>query len=140
MAGQLRDIYAWIISTLMADATITTTYGVTGVWSIEAPENPSYPYILLQKQTGGHKFALGNVHTMSDDWVMIKVTDFGEDGGDRARRICTRIAELIENQAPTIPGGYVYVIRRQNDIDYVTAEASNQHYWQVGSVYTVQYF
>lgn len=139
MAGELRDIYAWMISTILADNFLTVTLGVSSVWATEAPESPVYPYVLLQKQTGGHSFMLQNAHFLFDDWVMIKVVDYGEDGGDRARRVNTRIAELIENGNPSIPNGVVYNIRRQNDVDYVTAESGNQHYWQVGTVYSVQY-
>lgn len=139
MAGELRDIFAWMISTLMADSVLTNTYGLKGVWAVEAPEAPGYPYVVLQKQTGGHSFLLGNVHSSFSDWIMIKVVDESQDGGDRARRMGTRIASLVENQTPSIPGGIVYLIRRQNDIDYVTAENGSQHYWNVGTVYTVEY-
>lgn len=136
MTAPLREVYAWIISTLQGDAELQSL-GYTRVFSYKAPEGQDFPYFILEKQTGVHDYVMG-AEAHNRHWIVVKSINYGTDGGDKGRRAQDRVRELLNNQRPALSEGYVMVIRANNDFEFVEAEAGNNMFYNIGTVYLVQ--
>lgn len=136
MANHIRDIFAWMVSTIQNDSAMNAL-GYTKVYAYKAPEDATYPYIILEKQTGAHNYNLG-IEAFTRHWITVKSINFGTDGGDNGRQAQDRIKVLFNNQVPTITsGGYTMLVRANTDFEFVEAEAGNFQFYYIGTVYVV---
>lgn len=133
MAAYLRDVIAWLVTTLSADSTLTGL-GVSGVFFYQAPEGQAYPYIILQKTAESHQYVL-NAEAYNEHWLAVKAVDHGFDGGDLARQIQDRVKALINLQRPTLSSGYTMTIRAQSGFEMSEQEAGNNNFYHAGTVF-----
>lgn len=136
MTAPLRDVFAWMISTIQNDSEIQSL-GYSRVFAYKAPENFDFPYFILEKQTGAHDYVFGN-EAHNRHFIVVKSLNYGTDGGDLGRRAMDRVRELLNNQRPALTEGYVMVIRANTDFEFVEAETGNNQFFNVGTVYLVQ--
>lgn len=132
--AHLRDIIKWMSDTVMADSTLTSGFGVTGLFMYNAPEGQAYPYIIVQKTAASHQYVL-NAEAYNEHWLAVKAVDKGFDGGDRARQIQDRVKALINLQRPTLTSGYTMTIRAQSGFELSEAEAGNNFFYHAGTVF-----
>lgn len=135
MTAQLRDVIKWMNDTIMGDTDITDL-GVSGVFFYNAPEGQAYPYIILQKTAESHTFDFG-VEVFNRHWVAVKCVDLGFDGGDRARQVMDKIRPLLGEARPSITSGTTMLVRAQSGFELSEAEAGNNFFYHVGTVYVV---
>jgi len=133
MAAYLRDVIAWMVSTI-ADDTVLQSLGVSGTFMYNAPEGQDYPYIIIQKTAETHKFVFGD-EAYNEHWLAVKALDKGFDGGDRARQVMDRVRFLFKEARPTLTSGYTMVIRAQSGFELCEAEAGNNFFYHVGTVF-----
>lgn len=132
MAVSVRDINAYIVSTLENDATLQG-WGVD-VFSLAAPEDYPTPFIIMERQSGVHDYHLG-VESIQRHWIFLKSVTLGEDGGKLGRQIMDRVNVLLTGQTPTIPSGYVARVQATTDLEYIEAETGNIQFFHVGTVF-----
>lgn len=126
-----RDVLQWVCSQLAGDGTLASL-GVTGVFMYNAPENTPFPYLIMQKQTGNHTYALGK-EAFHSHWLAIKCVDKSWDGGDTSRQVMGRVKELINLQTP--PG--VLHIKASTDFEMQENEPGNLAFPHAGTVFVI---
>lgn len=137
MAAHVQDIYTWIWQTLNADSELVGTFGLKGVSKYSVPEGTDFPYIVYQKQTGGHDYTFVG-EALNTHYIMVKAIDGGFDGGERASLMMDRVKALLNNQRPILPnGGRVLRIRANNDFDYDEQESGNLNFYHSVIVFKV---
>ena len=136
MTAPIREIFSWMVSTLQADAEMISL-GFTKVFAYKAPEDFTFPYVILEKQSGAHSYNFG-VESFNRHWITVKSVHLGTDGGDLGRRAQDRIRELLSNKRPSLTEGYTMMVRANTDYEYVEAEAGNFQFYPIGTVYFVQ--
>lgn len=127
--GHLQDVITWIVGTIAADSELTNTHDVSGTFMHSAPEGQSFPYVIIQKQTGTVQYVMCQ-QAFNSHYLAIKCVDTGFDGGERARLVMDRVSELIDLQRPIISdGGYVMAIKANNTYEYDEQEQGNNNFY-----------
>jgi hypothetical protein len=133
MSATIRDIYSYLVTKLEGDTTLQG-WGVD-VFALAAPEDQPCPYILIERQSGVHKYTLGEGNSLVTHWIFLKSVTTGEDGGKLGRQIMDRVNDLLTHQRPTIASGYVARIEATTDTEYIEAETGNLQFFHVGTVF-----
>lgn len=137
MPAHLNDVLAWIAETLSEDSVLQDDFEIKGVWRFGAPEGTGFPFLVYQKQTGFHRFTMGD-KKLDTSFVMVKAVDTGHDGGERANLMADRAYELLHGQRPALAnGGYTVRIEASNDFDFDEQESGNVNIYHSGVVFKV---
>jgi len=132
MAVSVRDIFTYLVTRLETDPTLSG-WGIEA-FSLAAPEDHPCPFILMERQSGTHHYAMTG-EALQKQWIFLKAVTTGEDGGKLARQIMDRVNVLLTGETPTIASGYVARIEATTDLEYVETDTGNVQFYHVGTVY-----
>lgn len=128
------DVITWIVGIINADTTLSNTYGLHGAWVNNSPEGTVAPAVIIQKQTGSHKYTMGR-EAYNRHWISVKCVDQSLDGGDRARSVMKRVKTLLNLGSVTMTSGTSMMFRADTDFEYGEQESGNVAFYHVGIVF-----
>lgn len=132
-----QEVLTSIRNPLVADSALTTM-GVTEVYTVEAPSNAEFPYVLVTfNSPAQHEFVLGNDRLRATYLVTVKVVHDGSPA--HAREIKDQITSTLRDAQANaeVSMGSIYLIRRYSGIDYQEHDGSS-YYTHAGDVYRVE--
>lgn len=107
-----------LVATLGGDATMTGTYGVTGVFYDVGPDEQTYPFITIGLVTAPDEYTFGGRAWQPGRW-QIRAWD-QDTSARRAARIMARADDLLTDQSLTVTGFGVMVVRREETLPPMT--------------------
>lgn len=99
-----------IRSALVADSTITSTYGVSGVHMDLAPDGAAYPFVTFALVTAPDIYTFGTRAWTDGMWQVRAWDDRASTG--RVASIVERVDEVLTDQALSVSGHRTLVVRR----------------------------
>lgn len=107
-----------IVAKLGGDSNLTATLGVTGVFYDVAPDEQPYPFITIGLVTAPDEYTFGGRAWQPGRW---QVRAWDQDtSARRAARIMARVDALLTDQALTVSGFAVMVVRREETLPPMT--------------------
>lgn len=82
-----------------------------------APERASFPFIVINKQSGVPSEAFGDPSAYESDLWLVKVVD-RSGSADTAESAAARITALLNDASLSISGASLLYLRRQSDVEY----------------------
>jgi hypothetical protein len=101
-----------------------------------APQGALFPYVILSKQAGTPRYALGDRAFDNDVWL-VKGVD-RNDTADTVDAISNRIDVLLTDASLSISGRTQLYLRRVSDVDYPET-VDDQTYLHSGATYRFVY-
>lgn len=129
----MKALVTALRSKLTGDATLMAL--VTGVYRNVAPDDATYPCVVLQKLDGSDDYTLGRrVSTAYTYQARVDVEGGDLDAADDA---LARIDALLTDQTLTVSGSTVWVVRRIGDISDYAESQEGRIYQHVGATYSI---
>jgi hypothetical protein len=128
---------------LAGDTTLTNMLGTpaTGfskaIYHAQAPAGASFPFIILNKQSGVPTETMSDPDALEDDIWLIRATDKNTTA-DTAEAIAARVKTLLNDATLTISGATHLYLRRQSDVEYLET-TDGVRYAHAGSLYRLVY-
>ncbi len=101
-----------------------------------APENPHFPYVIFQKQSGTPTYSLASDAFDSEVWT-VKGVDHSTTA-DAVDAVATRINALLTDGTLSISGKTQLYLRRDSDLDYAEV-TDGEIYRHSGAMYRLVY-
>lgn len=131
-----------IYGKLSGDTTLNALLGTPAsgysksIYYQSAPQGARFPYVILNKQAGTPRYALGARAFDNDIWL-VKAID-RNTSADTADAIAARIDSLLTDASLSISGRTQLYLRRESDIDYAET-ADGELYRHAGATFRFVY-
>jgi hypothetical protein len=128
-----------IYGKLAADTTLNGMLGspapsrAKSIYHSQAPDGSSFPFVVIQKQSGVPTEAFSDPSAMDTDIWMVKGI-VHDTGADVAEAIAARINVLLNDAALSISGASLLYLRRQSDVEYPEVD-DGEMYWHCGALF-----
>lgn len=113
----IAQVGSALVTKLAADATLTGTYGVTGIHMDIAPDDAAYPFVTLGFITGPDIYTFGTRAWTDGRWQIRAWDD--RPSTLRVAQIAERVDDLLSDQVLTVTGHRTLVVRRTEELPTV---------------------
>ncbi len=131
-----QQAIAWIVNRINNDSQLNSL-GNNKAFTFAAPERTGYPFVVINKQAGSHKHVICR-KAYDSHFLAIKCVDKGFDGGNKARRIMERVAEILSHETATLGDGQqILTITESSSFEYDDQESGNLNFYHSVIVFKV---
>jgi hypothetical protein len=133
-----RAIYGKLAGDVTLNALLATPPAgrSKSIYYQRAPQGAPFPYVILSKQAGTPRYALGDRAYDNDVWL-VKGVD-RNDTADTVDAISSRIDALLTDASLSISGRTQLYLRRESDVDYPET-VDDSTYLHSGATYRLIY-
>lgn len=132
----IAQVGSAIRTVLAADATLSGTYGVTGVHMDVAPDDATYPFVTFSLVTAPDIYTFGTRAWIDGMWQVRAWDD--RPSTARVASIAERVDELLTDVALSVTGHRAIVVRRMETLPTVPEiDRSGLHVRSAGARYQV---
>lgn len=107
------------------------------IYHQEAPENATFPLVILNKQSGTPTEAFADPSAYESDVWLVKAID-RNTSADTAESIQARLSVLLNDATLSISGSTLLYLRRQSDVEYLEVD-QGVRYTHAGGLYRLIY-
>lgn len=132
-----------IYGKLSGDTTLNNLLGTPApgyaksIYHNQAPEDASYPFVVINKQAGNPTEAFGDPSAYETDVWQVQAVDHSTSA-DVAESVAARVSVLLNDAALSISGAITLYVRRQADVEYPEV-IDGEFYVHAGALFRLVY-